>query len=65
VLARDRIDRLAETVALVRQAEKVTHLIDGEAEIARPVDETEAAQMDGRVGGFSLGCSARPRARRQ
>lgn len=39
MLTRVRIDRPAGKVALVRQAEKVTHLIDGEAEIARSADE--------------------------
>src|SRR3546814_16666523 len=61
MLARDCVDRLARSVALVGQPEEIAHLFDGEAEIARPADKTEAPEMRGRIAAIVAGGAIRRR----
>ena len=45
VLPCNDINRIARSIALIRQAEKVSDLVDREAEMARAPDEAEAVSV--------------------
>jgi hypothetical protein len=45
VLARNRVNARAGSALLVRQAQKLAHLLNGKSQIARPPDEAQSSQM--------------------
>ena len=47
MLAGDDVDRGAILLSVVGKAEQSAHLLEREAEVARPPDEAQAAQMRG------------------
>src|SRR5690606_39136796 len=49
MLARDRVNSLTRSIALIRKSEEVAHLLDREAEIARAANEAETTEMRGRI----------------
>lgn len=47
MLGRDAIDLGAFLVLVGRQAEQIAYLIEGEAEVAAPSDETQSLEVPG------------------
>ena len=61
MLARDRVHRLARSVALIGKAEKVPHMLDRETKVSRPADETETREVCCRIAAIVPGGALRRR----